>query len=211
MTIRYILLMIVFGMFSANISAQTNVQHIDKLVLKKKKKHVFSDRDSSAVIHIDTLIMDDRSSLQFFGKNDVKLHVKHAEIGDKVFFLGQAGKNDASDFDIDIKFAELGSLYIVARGRDATNGTKTHPNGDAGNVHLVYDPSGITPQTTDKDAKHYVKADVSAGGRSVTPSADLNNIYDMIARSPRGLRGIPQGQIYSGSPGQDGTATIESK
>lgn len=211
MKIKHILLTIVLGIFATSLSAQTNVQHIDKLVLKKKKKHIFSDRDSSAIIYIDTLIMGDRSSLQFFGKNEVTLRVKHAEIGDRAFFLGQAGQNNASDFDIDIKFDQLGSLYIVARGRDALNGTKTHPNGDAGQVHLVYDPAGITPQTTDRDAKHYVKVDVSPGGQRVTPSADLNNIYDMIARAPRGLRGVPQGQIYSGSTGQEGTVTIESR
>src|SRR5690606_17214798 len=144
------------------------------------------------------LLMADRSALQLFGQNAATLHVQHAQLGDDVAVLGQAGNNEPPALDIDSKFVGLPSLYIVARRRHATIGTKTHPNGDAGNVHLVYDPSGITPQTTDKDAKHYVKADVSAGGRSVTPSADLNNIYDMIARSPRGLRGIPQGQIYSG-------------
>lgn len=211
MKIKNILLVIVLGVFTASLSAQTNVQHIDKLVLKKKKKHIFSDRDSSTTIYIDTLIMEDRSSLQFFGKNDVTLRVKYAEIGDRAFFLGQAGQNNASDFDIDIKFGKLGSLYIVARGRDALNGTKTYPNGDAGNVHLVYDSSGIVPQTTDKDAKNYVKVDISPGGLNVTPSSDLNNIYDMIARAPRGLRGLPQGPIYSGSAGREGSVTIESK
>lgn len=211
MKIKSIFLALSFGMSTASLTAQTTVQHIDKLVLKKKKKHIFAKRDSSATIHIDTLIMADRSSLQFFGKNDVTLRVKYAEIGDKAFFMGQAGQNNASDFDIDINFGKLGSLYIVARGRDAVNGTKTFPNGNAGHVRLLYDPSGIVPQTTDKDAIHYIKADVSAGGQNNTPTSDLNNIYDMIARAPRGLRGLPQGQIYSGSPGKDGTVTIESK
>ncbi len=191
--------------------AQTATQHFDKLVLKKKEKKVFSDRDSSNVIHIDTLIMKDKSSLQFFGKKEVTIRVNYAEIGDQVMIVGQAGQNNGSNFDIKANFQKLGSLYIIARGRDAMNGTKTFPNGDAGNITLTYDPKGVTPQTSDKKAKNYLLADVTPGGLHVTPTAELSNIYSMIARAPQGLRGLPQGQIYSGSPGKEGVVVIKSK
>src|SRR5690606_30620028 len=127
--------------------AQTVTQHFDKLVLKKKEKKVFSDRDSSSVIHIDTLIMKDKSSLQFFGKKEVQIVVNYAEIGNQAMIVGQAGQNNGSNFDIEANFQQLGSLYIIARGRDAMNGTKTFPNGDAGNITLTYDPKGVTLQT----------------------------------------------------------------
>ena len=190
---------------------QTADIHIGKLELGKKQKKVFNDRDSAAVVYIDTLIMKDRSSLQFYGKKDVKLVVKHAEIGDRAFISGQAGKNNASNFDMDINFKKLGSLYIIARGQDANNGMRTDPNGDAGNVNLLYDPAGITPQTENKKQKNYVFVDVTPGGLHVTPSSEISNIYSRIALSSPGLRGLPQGQIYSGSPGKEGKVTIKSK
>ncbi|MGN0003023.1 MAG: hypothetical protein ACI35V_06295 [Sphingobacterium composti] len=199
--------------FVGNIQAQTEEIKISKLVLNKKEKKVFAERtkDSSAVLYIDTLIMKDRSSLQFYGKKEVKIVVGYAEIGERVFISGMAGKNNASNFDIDINFQKLGSLYIVARGQDAMNGTRTYPNGDAGNINLVYDPSGITPQKEDKKAKKYLHTDVTPGGLRVTPTSDLRNIYDQIRSSAPGLRGVPQGQIYSGSPGKEGKVTITSK
>ena len=193
------------------VSGQTNTQHFDKLVLKKKEKKMFSDRDSSSVVYIDTLIMKDKSSLQFFGKKDVKLVVKHSEIDNQTMIMGQGGQNNGSNFDIAVNFQKLGSLYIIARGQDAMNGTKTFPNGDAGNVTLTYDSAGIVPQSTDRKAKNYVLTDVTPGGLHVTPSAELNNIYGMIARAPQGLRGLPQGQIYSGSPGKEGKVVIKGK
>jgi len=186
-------------------------EHIARLELGKKKKKTFSSRDSSAVIYIDTLIMKDRSSLQFYGKKDVKLIVKHAEIGKGAFISGIGGRNNASDFDIDIKLTKLGSLYVIARGQDAMNGTKTDPNGDGGQVNFKYDPNGITPQTEDKKQANYVYIDVSAGGRAINPVSDLNQIYSRIATSAPGLRGLPQGQVYSGSPGREGKANITVK
>ncbi|HMR19440.1 MAG TPA: hypothetical protein PKA53_09095 [Sphingobacterium sp.] len=207
---KNLIIIILSCLLASAVSAQTDIQHIDKIVLKKKKKKVFSSRDSSSIIYIDTLIMADRSSLQFFGKKDVQLHVKYAEIGNQAFISGQSGENNASDFDIQINFQKLGSLYIIARGRDAINGTRTYPNGDAGNVTLVYDTSGIVPQSENRKEENYLAVDVSPGGLHVTPSTDLNNIYSMIRQAPRGLRGIPQGQIYSGSPGREGKVTIKS-
>ncbi|MBD1430484.1 MULTISPECIES: uL13 family ribosomal protein [Sphingobacterium] len=196
-----------------SVNAQSNEVKISKLVLDKKEKKVFAERnrDSSAVVHIDTLIMKDKSSLQFYGKKDVKLIVGYAEIGDKVFISGRAGQNNASNFDIDINFQKLGSLYVVARGQDANNGTKTDPNGDAGDINIVYNAQGITPQTENKKANNYLHTDVTPGGLRVTPSSDLRNIYDQISRSAPGLRGVPQGQIYSGSPGKEGKVTITAK
>lgn len=192
---------------------QAGEQHISKLELRKKEKKIFQDRhrDSTSVLYIDTLIMKDRSSLQFFGKKNVKLVVKYAEIGDKAFISGVGGENNASNFDIDIHLQKLGSLYVIARGLDAMNGTKTYPNGDGGTVNFTYDSQGIMPQTADKKAKNYVFIDVSAGGRTINPTTDLNQIYSRIATAPSGLRGIPQGQIYSGSPGREGQANINSK
>lgn len=186
-------------------------EHIARVELGKKKKKTFNSRDSSAVIYIDTLIMKDKSSLQFYGKKDVKLVVKHAEIGKNALISGMGGQNNASNFDIDINLQKLGSLYVIARGQDAMNGTKTHPNGDGGTVNFKYDPSGITPQSDEKKQTGYVYIDVSAGGRAINPVTDLNQIYSRIAMSAPGLRGMPQGQVYSGSPGKEGKATITSK
>ncbi len=211
MKITHILSIVFLFLGSSFLSiAHAQQEHIARLELGKKKKKTFNSRDSSAVIYIDTLIMKDKSSLQFYGKKDIKLVVKHAEIGKGAFISGIGGQNNASEFDIDINLNKLGSLYVIARGQDAMNGTKTDPNGDGGNVSFKYDPNGITPQTADKKQANYVYIDVSAGGRAINPISDLNQIYSRIAMSAPGLRGMPQGQVYSGSPGKEGKVTISS-
>lgn len=190
---------------------QVQQEHISKLELRKKEKKFFNSRDSSAVIYIDTLIMKDKASLQFINKKDVKLVVKYAELGKKVFISGSGAKNNASNFDIDMHIGSLESLYIIAKGQDAINGTKTNDNGDGGNVTFHYASAGITPQSEDKKSKNYIHIDVSPGGRAVNPTTDLNQIYSRIKTAPSGLRGVPQGQIYSGSPGREGSYVLEEK
>ncbi|GHE42256.1 hypothetical protein [Sphingobacterium griseoflavum] len=199
----FLLVLLTFSAFG-----QVEEQHISKLVLKKKEKKTFNNRDSSAIIYIDTLVMKDRSSLQFYGKKDVKLIVKYAEIGKRVFMSGIGAENNASNFDIAINLQKLGSLYVVASGRDANNGTRTFDNGDGGEVNFRYSVEGLTPQSEDKKAANYLHIDVSAGGRRINPNTDLNQIYSQIAISAPGLRGVPQGQIYSGSPGREGKYQI---
>lgn len=207
------ILSIIFLFLGVSVASMGYAQeeHISRLELDRRQNKNFSSRDSSAVIHIDTLIMQDRSSLQFYGKKDVKLVIKHAEIGENAFISGIRSQNNASDIDIDINLQELGSLYVIARGQDAMNGTRTAPNGDGGKVNFKYDSAGITPQTDNKREKNYLYVDISAGGRAINPVTDLNNIYSRIAISAPGLWGMPQGQVYSGSPGREGKAVVTAK
>lgn len=206
----FLFFVISFFTFSVTL-AQTEELSIGTLNLKKKQKKIFNSRDSTLHLTIDTLIMGNNSSLQFFGKKDVHITVKHAFIADKAYFYGRGKENNASNFDIDILFDKLGSLYIIARGEDAFNGTKTYPNGDGGQVKLRYDAAGIIPQIDNKKEKHYLMVDTNPGGLRMNPTSELNNIYSQIARSGSGLRGVPQGQIYSGSPGKVGKADIKAK
>lgn len=187
----------------------SNEQHIGTLVIDKKNREVFRHRDSTMVIHIDTLVMKDRSTLEFFGIKDVKLVVKHAEIGKRAVITGLGSQNNASNFDIEINLSKLGSLYVMAGGRDAQNGFRTHPNGDGGNVHFRYNMTGVAPQSENRNGKNYLHIDVEAGGYHVVPVADIRIIKSQIAMSHPGLRGMPQGQVYSGSPGRDGKKTVE--
>lgn len=205
---------ILFGSLNfvqAQQKSEGEIIHVNKLTLEKKKKQVYQSRDSVLTLYIDTLIMKDKSTLQFFGKKDVKLIVKHADIANDVAFVGQGMKNNGTNFDIAIDFDKLGSLYVIARGQNANNGSKTFPNGDAGNVTMVYESNGFTPQTTDKKGKHYIKIDNTEGGLNITPTSEINNIYSRIALSSPGLRGLPQGQIYSGSPGKKGEVILKAK
>ena len=162
-------------------------------------------------LKIDTLIMADRSKLEFFAKKDVKLHIGYAELGENIVITGQDSKNNATNFEVDIDLQKLGSLFVIARGIDAFNGTKTHPNGDGGIVSIRYNPDGIVPQTEDKKAEHYLFVDVKPGGLRVNPNSEINQIYGRISMSSPGLRGLPQGQIYSGSPGKKGKVPIEPR
>lgn len=194
--------------------AQTDsVRHISKLEIERRGKEVFAGGDSSMVLHIDTLIMKDRAYLQFFGKKDVKLKVNHAIIHNRGYIFGTDSKNNGTNFDIDIRFDKLGSLHVLAGGLDANNGFRTHPNGNGGNVTLTYAHDGVIPQTENRKEKQYLHIDTRAGGYRVNPQADLYNIYSRIDLSivGRPLGNLPQGTIYSGSPGVDGKSNIKAK
>lgn len=199
-----------FGLFFLlSAQAQTDsIQYISKLEIGKKKNKTFSSRDSSLNLTIDTLIMNDRSRLIFYGKKNVKLKVNHAVIGKDAFIFGTDGKNNGSDMDIAIRFEDLKSLTVSAAGLDAHNGTRTFPNGNGGNVTLKYLADGVTPQQKDKKGTAYLSIDTEAGGYSVNAQSDVRNILSQIGRGSRPLGGLPRGQIYSGSPGVDGKSEV---
>ncbi len=184
---------------------------IGKLELKRNKKKIFDSRDSVLVLQIDTLIMKDRSSLQFFGKKKVILQINQAEIGKRVYFSGRSEQNNASDMDIAVRFEKLGSLYIMTEGYDANNGYRTDPNGNGGNVTLVYSSDGIQPQQQQSKQDNYLHINVAGGGKHLNATNDVQRILDQIRGASRGLRGLPQGQIYSGSPGNDGKSEVSAK
>lgn len=193
-------------------SAQEQEVRLGTLHLSQKETKKFrTPRDSSIRLVIDTLIMEDKSSLRFFGKKEVNIEVQHAFIGENTYISGVGSQNNASHFKMDIGFEKLGSLSILAKGIDAINGTKTFPNGDGGNVTLTYNPSMIVPQTQDKKGQHYLHVDTSPGGLHVTPSSEIGLLYSRIAQAPSGLRGLPQGQVYSGSAGKEGKVEIKAK
>ncbi len=188
--------------------AQT--EHIQRLDLGKKQKKLFNRGDSSMTIIIDTLIMADRSKIEFFGKKDVKIEIGYAEFGNNVVIFGQDSKNNATNMDIKVNIQKLGSLFLIGRGNDAMNGTKTYPNGNGANIKLAYNAQGITPQMTDKKGKNYLFADVEPGGLRTSANNEIRQIYSRISLSAPGLRGLPQGQIYSGSPGNEGKFELVS-
>lgn len=209
--LSYILFLGFFISYGAAMGQDQEIRLGTLHLSKKEAKNFRSSRDSSIRLVIDTLIMEDKSSLRFNGKKDVDIEVQHAFIGENAYISGVGSQNNASNFTIDIGFEKLGSLSILARGIDATNGTKTFPNGDGGNVTLTYNPAMIVPQTQDKKDQHYLQVDVNPGGLHVTPSSEVGLLYSRIAQAPRGLRGLPQGQVYSGSAGQEGKVEIKPK
>lgn len=192
----------------------TSTIHIPRLEIERNKKEVFAGRDSSLVVHIDTLVMKNKSQLFFFGKKDVQLRVGHAIIENRGYIYGSDGKNNGTDFDIDMRFEKLGSLYVLAGGQDANNnGSRTYPNGDGGDVVFVYDSNGVVPQADDKKGAHYLHIDTRAGGYRVNPQSDLRNIYTRINQGTAGrpLGTLSQGMVYSGSPGKDGEISLKAK
>ncbi|MEC3879707.1 hypothetical protein [Parapedobacter sp. 10938] len=187
---------------------------IPKLEIERNKKEVFSGRDSSMVVYIDTLVMKNKSQLVFFGKKDVQLHVRHAYIEKRGYIYGTDSKNNGTDFQIDMRFDKLGSLYVLAGGQDANNnGSRTYPNGNGGDVVFTYDGEGIVPQTDDKKSTHYLHIDARAGGYRVNPQSELRNIYSLMNQGTAGrpLGSLSQGMVYSGSPGEDGDITLKAK
>lgn len=208
---KTIFLLLLSSGFLLSAQAQTeSIQHISKLEINKKKSQVFSSRDSILILNIDTLIMKDRAKLIFYGKKKVMLQVKHAIIGKDGFIYGTDGKNNGSDMDISIRFDDLGSLAVSAAGLDAQNGTKTYPNGNGGKVTLNYLSNGIAPQQVSKKETAYLSIDTKAGGYSVNAQSDIRNILSRIGRGGRPLGQLPQGQVFSGSPGIDGKSEVKA-
>jgi len=208
------ILLVAFLAGNATIASQDSVKHLTKLEVDAKKKEVFAGRDSVLQLRIDTLIMHDRSQLVFLGKKKVTLTADHVQIGKRAYIFGTDGKNNGTDFDIDFHFEKLGALYVLAGGQDANNnGTRTFPNGDGGNVNFIYQKAGITPQTENRKAPHYIRIDTRAGGYRGTPHNELRNIYGLINSGPVGrpLGRLSQGTVYSGSPGADGTSSIAGR
>lgn len=210
---KIVLLCLLFAGLTGNgaLAQETDTIRMQKLELKKRAKQVFDSRDSILVLQIDTLIMKDRSSLQFFGKKKVILLVNHADIGKRVYFSGRSNQNNASDMDISIKFEKLGSLFIMADGYDANNGSRTDPNGDGGNVRLVYSNDGIQPQQQQSKKPNFLHFSISGGGKHVNPTADVQRILNQARRSGGRMGGLPQGQVYSGSAGRDGKSEISGR
>lgn len=195
----------------SHVSAKVDsVQHISKLEILKKKKKVFGGRDSTLTLVIDTLIMKDKSKLVFYGKKKIILKVKYAVIGKNTFIYGTDGKNNGSDMDITIHFDQLKSLSVSAIGIDAHNGTKTHPNGNGGDIAFKYLDDGIIPQNLNKQEPAYLNIDNRAGGYSVNAQRDIGNIISQIGGGTRPLGRLPQGQIYSGSIGFDGKTKVQA-
>jgi len=207
---KYMVLFVVsFFIAEVAFAQKDSVQHIPRLEIKKKKNVSLNRGDSSVTYLIDTLIMHDRAQLEFYGKKNITLKVKHAILSKRAYISGTDGKNNGSNMDITMRFDELGTLYVLAGGRDANNGSRTFPNGNGGKVVFNYLADGITPQQQDKNAAHYLKVDTKAGGYSVNSRSDLYNIYSRIGGGGRPLGQLPQGQVYSGSPGIDGKSDIK--
>ena len=207
---RYLVIFFLCAFMAGTASAQTDsVQHIPRLEIKKKKRITISKGDSSIKVIIDTLIMHDRAYLEFFGKKDVDLQIKNAFIPKRAYIAGTDGKNNASNMTITARFKELGSLYVYASGRDAFNGTKTFPNGNGGTVVFNYLNDGIAPQQESSKEDHYLEIATKGGGLVGNAKADIDNIFSRIGSGGRPLGQLPQGQIYSGSPGKNGKSEIK--
>lgn len=198
--------------FSAQISfGQTSdTLYFSTLSLDRKDKKSFSGGDSTLIVRVDSLIMKDKSRLIFYGKKNIELIVKYAEFGKDALITGTDGKNNGTDMVIYAGIGKIKSLFVDAGGRDAFNGTKTHPNGDGGNVEFYYLDSGAVPQTHSSDEAHFLGINVQGGGHRVNAQSEVNNILDRIGTGTRPLGRLPQGQVYSGSPGSDGEKTVEA-
>lgn len=204
----FVFLIINLFLVSAVVAQSTPVIHISKLEIKKKKRENIGNADSIQHVVIDTLIMHDKAHLQFYGKTDVTLEVRHAIIPKKAYISATDGKNNGADMNITVRFDELGSLFVLAGGRDANNGSRTFPNGDGGKVVFNYLDDGVVPQLVEEKDEGYLRIDTQAGGYAVNARSDLYNIYSRIGGGSRPLGQLPQGQVYSGSSGIDGSSEV---
>lgn len=186
--------------------------NIGKVIVDSKKTFHFTQGDSSASFIIDTLIMKDKARLVFYAKKQVKLLVKHAVIGKDCLISGNDSKNNGTNIELLINFAQLKSLFIDVSGEDAKVANRHYDNGNGGNLVLSYLESGKKPQISDKRKPGYVSVLSKAGGSLVNPQNDMVVIMDRLRNGTAGrpLGQFPNGRIYSGNMGTDGKSTIKA-
>lgn len=184
---------------------------IGKLVLEKRQSYFFQGRDSTATIVIDTLIMNDKSSIRFFNKKDVNLVIKYAAIGKDCVIGGDDGKNNGTNITLSANFVQLKKLSIDASGLDAKMSNRKFDNGDGGKVVLNYLAGGIKPQSSDSRSEGYVEISNRAGGYRTNAQADLYTVYSRLQSGVPGrpLSQLPNGRVYSGGIGKDGKADVK--
>ncbi|MBE7179279.1 MAG: hypothetical protein INR69_22950 [Mucilaginibacter polytrichastri] len=208
---KYALLLLLM-FFCIDASAQeTPVKKIGKISIGKRKTYTFN-RDSVVNLSIDTLIMEDKSTLEFLSAKTASITIGHAIIGKQCIITGTDGKNNGTRFNIKADFDKLESLFIVSRGQDYYS-RPAFGNGNGGDVKLKYASGGAKVQTTDKKSPGYLSIVNTGGGKAVTPQSDLYVIRSRIAMGSgnigRPLTNLPQGRVYDGSMGTDGKTSIE--
>jgi len=184
---------------------------IPKLVVDSKKTYYLDQGDSTATIVIDTLVMANKARLYLVDKKKVKLVVNNATVGKDCVITGNDGKNNGTDLKMAVNFSQLQSLFIDVSGDDAKNGNRNFDNGNGGSVILNYLASGKKPQLTDKKSANYLSVKNRAGGYMVNPQTDIAVLVDQIKNGTAGrpLGNLPNGKVYSGNIGKDGTTSIQ--
>lgn len=183
---------------------------IRKLVLEKRQSHSFQGRDSTVTIVIDTLIMNDRSSLRFFNKKDVNLVIRYAVIGKDCVIGGDDGKNNGTNIILSANFVQLKKLSIDVSGLDAKMSNRNFDNGNGGKVVLNYLTGGVKPQLSDSRSEGYIEISNHAGGYRTNAQSDLYTVYSRLQSGVPGrpLSQLPNGRVYSGGIGRDGKSDV---
>lgn len=195
--------------FSFGQTKSTDTIRIGKLVIDSKKTHYFERGDSTTAIIIDTLVMKDRASLFFVGKKKVAATVNHAAIGKNCVLTGNDGKNNGTNLDININFTQLGGLYVDVSGLEARIANRNFDNGNGGKVTLNFLSSGQKPQLTDKNKPNYLSITNKGGGYTINPQTDIAVLLQqMRTGAPGRMGGLPNGRVFSGNIGREGTTAI---
>lgn len=161
-------------------------------------------------VEIDTLIMDDNSSLRFTMREHTLL-VKHARLRGSVDWKGagrsgeEAGSRgeDGTDLRVTITFYELGRLLIDTRGGAGSIGKTpktragyytTEPagnggnGGDGGDINFTYKCIDFTPQF-DRGKKNAIHVKSKGGSGGSGGFANKEHNQPKISAGPQGAVG----------------------
>ncbi|EOR92705.1 hypothetical protein ADIARSV_4217 [Arcticibacter svalbardensis MN12-7] len=183
---------------------------IKKLVIDKRKSYDFSSRDSSVSIKIDTLIMHANARINFLNKKEASMVVGYAQIDNGAQLNGNDGKNNGTNLNLSINFADLKSLSINVPGLDAKTANRKFDNGNGGKIVVKYLSSGIKPQTENSKQPAFLDIRNSAGGYTTNAQTDLVVVFSQIRSGNPGrpLSQLPNGRVYSGNTGGEGKFTM---
>lgn len=182
---------------------------ISKLVIDSKKTHYFKQGDSTVFVIIDTLIMKDKASLYFTAKKNISLTAHEATIGKNCILTANDTKNNGTNLNLNVNFEQLGSLYVDVSGFEARSGNRKFDNGNGGKVNLSFLSGGKNPQSADKNRPNYLSINNKAGGYTVNPQTDIAVLFQQMRNgAPGRFGGLPNGRVFSGNLGKDGTTSI---
>lgn len=219
------ILLIVAWLVSGNIAAQLKLDsgYYSRLVVPEGTYAEVMQ----VVLEVDTLIMEDNSSLRFTELWH-RLTINHAKLRGEVSWkgAGKPGEDEGSPgencatLSIRVIFHELGRLVIDTRGgagsRGKTPKAKTgyinlaRPGnggngGDGGDVTLTYRCLGFTPRF-DKGKKNAIHFKIKGGAGGSGGFSNMGSNQYSAGSNPKISSG-PQGEV--GDKGRDGEVVVK--
>lgn len=179
------------------------------LIIPAKGRYIIKDTTNTLIL--DSLVLKKKSSLVISNKKNFTIKANYIILEDKTSISAHDGKNNGTNLNISGNFLKIGKSVIDVSGLTYLTGEDKFPNGNGGELTLMYHEGGLHPQATKHKSKNYIEVLTKGASTNINPWNDINNIWYRInlgsglGRSPSGL---PNGKVYDATIGNDGKLKI---